>query len=72
MMITQAGTVLVVDDVKTNQDVAIHILDKLGCQAKAVANGKKAIAELDAGYRYIDGTFWAPEGSPYSVEDLWG
>ena len=30
------------------------------------------IGALDAGYRYIDGTFWAPEGSPYTVEDLWG
>ncbi len=31
-----------------------------------------AIAEIDAGYRYIDGAFWAQEGSPYTVEDLWG
>ncbi|MDJ0521746.1 MAG: aldo/keto reductase [Planctomycetota bacterium] len=31
-----------------------------------------AIAMLDAGYRYIDGSFWAPEGSPYTLEDLWG
>ena len=30
-----------------------------------------AIAELDAGYRFIDGTFWAPEGSPYTLENLW-
>ena len=24
-----------------------------------------------AGYRYIDGSFWAPEGSPYTIESLW-
>lgn len=30
-----------------------------------------AIAGLDAGYRYIDGAFWAPEGSPYTLSDLW-
>lgn len=30
-----------------------------------------AIAGLDAGYRYIDGSFWAPEGSPYTLDDLW-
>lgn len=30
-----------------------------------------AIAELDAGYRYIDGTFWAPMGSPYTIDGLW-
>jgi alcohol dehydrogenase (NADP+) len=30
-----------------------------------------ALAALDAGYRYVDGAFWAPEGSPYTVEDLW-
>ncbi len=29
------------------------------------------LAALDAGYRYIDGAFWAPEGSPYTVDDLW-
>jgi alcohol dehydrogenase (NADP+) len=30
-----------------------------------------AIAELDKGYRFIDGTFWTVEGSPYTIEDLW-
>lgn len=29
------------------------------------------IAALDAGYRIIDGTFWTPKGSPYTVENLW-
>ena len=35
------------------------------------ADDMATIAELDAGYRYIDGAFWAPEGSPYTVEGLW-
>ena len=30
-----------------------------------------AIANLDQGFRYISGNFWAIEGSPYTVEDLW-
>lgn len=30
-----------------------------------------AIAALDAGYRLVDGAFWAPPGSPYTVESLW-
>ncbi len=29
------------------------------------------IAALDAGYRYVDGAFWAPEGSPYTLAGLW-
>ncbi len=29
------------------------------------------ILALDAGHRYIDGSFWAPEGSPYSLASLW-
>ncbi|MEM8997060.1 MAG: aldo/keto reductase [Acidobacteriota bacterium] len=30
------------------------------------------IAGLDRHRRYVDGTFWAAPGSPYTVEDLWG
>jgi alcohol dehydrogenase (NADP+) len=30
-----------------------------------------AIDGLDRGYRYVDGSFWCPEGSPYSLETLW-
>ncbi len=26
---------------------------------------------LDRHYRYVDGTFWTPEGSPYTLESLW-
>lgn len=29
------------------------------------------IAELDKGYRFIDGTFWEKPGNSYSVESLW-
>ncbi len=29
------------------------------------------ISTLDQGFRFIDGTFWAIEGSPYTMEDLW-
>lgn len=39
----------------------------------ALSDGQmQAIADLDDGYRFIDGTFWAQEGSPYTLEDLWG
>jgi alcohol dehydrogenase (NADP+) len=30
-----------------------------------------AIAGLDRGYRYVDGSFWQNNGSPYTVADLW-
>ena len=30
-----------------------------------------AINGMDRHRRYIDGTFWAIEGSPYTVADLW-
>jgi alcohol dehydrogenase (NADP+) len=30
------------------------------------------IAALDRGQRYVDGTLWTMEGSPYSLADLWG
>ncbi len=26
---------------------------------------------LDKNYRFIDGSFWTPEGSPYTMENLW-
>ncbi len=31
----------------------------------------EALRGLDIGHRYLDGRFFAPPGSPYSVEDLW-
>ncbi len=27
---------------------------------------------LDRGYRYVDGSFWCIEGSPHTLENLWG
>ncbi|NND06968.1 MAG: aldo/keto reductase [Saprospiraceae bacterium] len=30
-----------------------------------------AIAQLDKGFRFIDGTFWTVEGSPYTLQELW-
>lgn len=31
----------------------------------------RRLAALDCGYRYVDGSIWAMEGSPYSVKWLW-
>lgn len=31
----------------------------------------KAISELEMGYRFVDGSFFAGPGSPYTVESLW-
>ena len=31
-----------------------------------------AIAELDRNRRYVRGEFWAMEGSPYTMDDIWG
>jgi len=30
-----------------------------------------AIARLDLGYRYVDGSFWTAPGSPYTIKELW-
>jgi alcohol dehydrogenase (NADP+) len=35
------------------------------------ADDMAAIAELDIGYRYVDGSFWEAPGSGYTVADLW-
>lgn len=31
----------------------------------------ESIHDLDKGFRYVDGSFWAMEGSPYTLSDLW-
>jgi len=36
------------------------------------ADDMHALAELDAGARYVDGTFWCVGQSPYTLEGLWG
>jgi len=30
------------------------------------------MAKLDVGFRYVDGKFWTLEGSPYTLDGLWG
>jgi alcohol dehydrogenase (NADP+) len=30
-----------------------------------------AIDGMDRHYRFVDGSFWCPEGSPYTLENLW-
>lgn len=35
------------------------------------AEAMAAIDGLDRHYRYVDGSFWCPEGSPYSLATLW-
>jgi alcohol dehydrogenase (NADP+) len=30
------------------------------------------IEKVDRGYRFVDGSFWAMDGSPYTIEYLWG
>jgi hypothetical protein len=29
------------------------------------------ISKLDRHFRYLDGSFWCPEGSPYTLQNLW-
>ena len=31
----------------------------------------QAISKLDLNRRYLDGSFWCPQGSPYTMENLW-
>jgi len=35
------------------------------------ASDMAAIDKLDRAYRYVDGSFWCPPGSPYTLEILW-
>lgn len=30
------------------------------------------LARLDSGFRYVHGEFWTGEGSPYTLQELWG
>jgi alcohol dehydrogenase (NADP+) len=40
-------------------------------ELKLEAEDMKKIAALDKNARYVDGTFWCTEGSPYTLENLW-
>ena len=40
-------------------------------QAELTADDMARIDRLDAGYRFIDGRFWAFDDSPYSLAGLW-
>lgn len=50
------------DRMKQNLETADVTLDE---------DDLKAIAQLDRHRRYISGSFWAAEGSPYTVNGLW-
>ena len=34
-------------------------------------NDLDTISNLNRNYRFVDGSFWTPEGSPYSLNELW-
>ena len=35
------------------------------------AEDMEQIASLDAGYRFVDGSFWERDGGPYTVANIW-
>ena len=43
----------------------------MAAEGDLAAEDMEAIAALDRGYRYIDGSFWVKEGGPYTLESLW-
>jgi alcohol dehydrogenase (NADP+) len=50
-----------------------HIEENLAAaELSLTEDDMDAIAELDRGRRYVRGEFWAMEGSPYSMDDIWG
>jgi alcohol dehydrogenase (NADP+) len=47
---------------------------KQNLEAADINLSENEVAELNAlnkHYRYIDGRFWTPEGSPYTLANLW-
>jgi len=40
-------------------------------QVRLSAAELRSIAELDKHYRFVDGSFWAQQGSPYTLAGLW-
>lgn len=48
---------------------------KLNIEADAIELTREEVEAISAenrGYRFVDGSFWTQEGSPYSMSDLWG
>lgn len=51
----------------------VHIKDNLAAaDLNLSAEEREAIDNLDQNYRYLQGTGWTMEGSPYTQADLWG
>jgi alcohol dehydrogenase (NADP+) len=49
-----------------------HIDDNLAAaDVQLTADDVDAIAELDRSFRYVDGSLWTMEGSPYTLAGLW-
>ena len=62
------GTAVIPKSVKPER-----LIENFKAQELALSEADcKALASLDKNRRYVDGSFWAPPGSPYSVESLWG
>jgi alcohol dehydrogenase (NADP+) len=51
------------DHIKSNLEATQIDLDQ---------DDMEKMAKLDREYRFVDGSFWAMEGSPYSIKDIWG
>ncbi|MGB6037718.1 MAG: aldo/keto reductase [Cryomorphaceae bacterium] len=50
-----------------------HIKSNLeATQIELDQDDMQKMAKLDQEYRFVDGGFWAMEGSPYSIKDIWG
>ena len=41
-------------------------------EVELTAKDRAALDGLEKGARYVSGSFWCPEGSPYTLESLWG
>ncbi len=41
------------------------------CEITLGADDMTALATINRDHRYISGSFWCPEGSPYTIESLW-
>lgn len=63
----ERGTVVIPKSVTPS-----HIADNLAAADLSLTDADlEAIAALDRGYRYVDGTLWTMDGSPYTLANLW-